>query len=387
MVWDRQSPEAVQAPIPPALGRWVLVAVGAVLASVLLFLLYASGRIPQLQAVSGWVLMGLPLLICVLAFGARAYFYGGALNHHEFLEQEARTDQQAWQSWAQRHLAVHACCVLLPDQVCASTLIKAGASLPPATGKARRIVELPLLMPDRAQAALQLLLPALAPAMQLLPVELELRVTLLSDVAPLEYEALRESFQRSWRSASCRPCPAMVNLAAELSPQWIDEKLKSASSAYELIIVLQVHGDTAWSDGLAAMLLSPDSVAHALGVPVLGGLLRPMPLDIDTVEADLRLFLQTQTEALQATGLLADDADWQASSGKIIAASFVQNASLDARNQWIQESLCGPTGPLGHWLLAALAVDIVRHQQQPLLMLTTDRSQHWISTVTTGEAA
>ena len=357
------------------------------LISALLFFLRASELLPHFQEITVWVLPGLPLLICALAFGGRAYFYGGALKHFEFLEQEAHTAQQAWQTWAQRHLAVHASCVLLPDRVCASSLAQPGASLPASTGEARRILELPLLVQDRAQVALELLFSALEPVLQLLPADSSLRLTLLSDVDPLQYDALIETFQLTWGRASRRPCPEIVSLAAELSPRWVDEKLKNASAAFELILVLQVLGETAYSDGLAAMLLSPDSIAHEQGLPVLAGLLRPMPLDIDKIEADLQLFLHTQKAAFQAVGLLADAVRGQASARRIMAASFAQKASLDARKHWILESLCGPTGPLGNWLSAALAVEVARYQQQPLLMLATDRSQHWISTVTTGDSA
>ncbi|MCP1446057.1 hypothetical protein J3D54_005189 [Pseudomonas sp. GGS8] len=386
MGWDRQAPEVVEAPAPIMLGRWVLAAGAAVLACALLFLLYASERVPLLQALNVWALSGAPLLIWVLAFGARAYVYGGALSHHQFLKEEAQGAQQSWQDWAQRYLAVHASCVLLPDQVSASVLTQGFSGLPPRTGQARRIAALPA-QEERTQAGLQLLFPTLAPALQALPRGQELRVTLLSDADPRQYEALRDIWQQTWAAATRRPQPATVTLAAELSYQWIDETLKTASAAVELILVLQVHGEAAYSDGLAALLLCPDSLAFALELPVIGGLLRPMPLDIDTLNSELPLFLQTQTSACQAIGLLADGADWQPLTGKIFAAGGAHGASLKVEQQWIQESLCGLPGPLGHWLVTALGVEMARHQRRSLLVLTREESRHWISTVTTGELA
>jgi hypothetical protein len=366
-------------------GRWVLAAGTAVLACVLLFLLYASERVPHLQALNVWALSGSPLLIWVLAFGARAYAYGGALSHHQFLEEEAQAAQQAWQDWAQRYLAVHASCVLLPDQVSASVLTQDSPNLPPRTGLARRIAALPVQQEERALAGLQLLFPALGPALQALPAGQDLRVTLLSDVEPSQYEALRDAWQQNWASATCRPQSATVTLAAELSYQWIDEKLKTASQTFELIVVLQVHGEAAYSDGLAAMLLCPDSLALAWELPVTGGLLRPMPLDINQLKSELPLFLQTQTRACQATGLLADGADWQPLTGKLIAAGGTHGASLKVEQQWVQELLCGLPGPFSSWLVAALGVEMARHQRRPLVVLTQEESRHWISTVTMGE--
>jgi len=387
MGWNRQSPQVMKAPSPLPLGRWALAAVMAVFVGVLLFMLHASEQVPLLQAFNLWALAASPSLICVLAFGARACFYGRALSHQQFLEDEAQAAQQAWARWAQRYMAVHASCVLLPDKVCASALVQGTVSLPPRAGQARRIAELPEIKQDRAHAALQLLLPALGPALEALPQELELRVTLLSDVDPNQYDALRDGLRRRWASASRCPFPVMVSLAAELSHQWIEDKLKSASPAMELILVLQVQGEGAYSDGLAAMLLSCDHLAQVVDGPVQAGLSRPMPLEIDKLEAELPLFLQTQTNARQATGLLADTADWQASIAKVSAASFVEGGSLDAQQQWIQESFCGLPGPLNSWLTTALAVDVVRSQLQPLLLLVRDQSQRWISTVTKGEGA
>jgi uncharacterized membrane protein YsdA (DUF1294 family) len=387
MGWDRQPPEMVAAPAPPVLGRWVLAAGIAVLACVLLFLLYASDRVPQLQALNVWVVSGSPLLVWVLAFGARAYVYGGALSHHQFLEEEAQVAQRAWQDWAQRYLAVHASCVLLPDQVSASLLTHGPLDLPPRTGQARRIATLPAQKEQRVQAGLQLLLSALGPVLKVLPAEQELRVTLLSDVEPGQYEALRNAWQQSWASATPQVQPATVTLAAQLSYQWLDEKLKTASSAFELIVVLQVHGEAAYSDGLAAMLLCPDRLALACELSVTGALLRPMPLDINTLQSEVPLFLQTQTNACQATALLADGVGWQPLAGKIIAAGVAHGASLNVEQQWFQESLCGLPGPFSHWLVAALGVEIARQQQRPLWVLAQEESQHWISTVSTGEGA
>lgn len=386
MGWDRQPPEVVEAPEPPVLGRWVLAAVVAVLACVLLFLLHASERMPLLHTFSIWAFSGSPLLVWILAFAARAHVYGKALSHYQFLEEEAQVAQQSWQGWAQRYLAVSASCVLLPDQVSASVLTQGHSGLPPRTGQARRIAALPVLA-ERAQTGLQMLVQGMAPALQALPSAQELRITLLSDVDSGQYKALRDCLRQTWTTTISRPLPATLTLAGELSYQWIDETLKTASAAIELILVLQVHGLEAYSDGLAALLLYPDSLALALKLPMTAGLLRPMPLDIDSLNSEFPLFLQTQMSACQATGLLADDADWLPLTGKMLAAAGAHGASLKVESQWIKESMCGVSGPLGHWLVTALGVEMVRHQRKPLLVLAQEESRHWISTVTTGELA
>jgi hypothetical protein len=386
MGWDRQASEVVKAPAPIVLGRWVFGAGAAVLASVLLFLLHAAEHLPILQTLSIWAFSGSPLLAWALAFGARAYAYGGALSHHQFLQAEAQDAQHAWQDWAHRYMAVQASCVLLPDRVSASVVVQDGLNVPPRTGQARRIAEVQQ-QPQRAPAGLSLLLSALEPAARVLPVRQPLRVTLLSDIEPGQYAVLREAWHQIWVNDMGLPAPESVIVSAQLSYQWIDETLRTGSTAIELILVLQLHGESAYSDGLAALLLCPDKLALAWELPVVGGLLRPMLLDTNRLPHELPVFLQSQTGALRATGLLADGTDWQPLMGQVFAAGGALGASLEVGQQWIQQRLCGVTGPFSHWLTAALGVEMARHQQRPLLLLAKDASGHWIGTVTSGEIA
>lgn len=355
------------------------------LVGVVLFLLHASQRVPELDVLNVWALTGSPMVICVMAFGMRAFIYGGALNEHRFLAEEGLAAQNAWQSWAHRYLAVHASCVLLPDQLSADVLIKGADSLPSRRDQVRRITTLPA-QEARATVALHQVLSALESALELLPAERELRVTLLSDVDPDQHDALRASWEQCWIDVlRCQP-PKTVNVASNLSYGWIDETLKSASSSFELIVVLQLHGDTDYSDGVAALLISPDSLAQFGNLPVIGGLSRPMLLDTEHLESELAQFFSTQTIAVKATGLLAGSSEEEGLPGKVIALGGRQNAALEAQHQWVYEFMCGKPGPLEHWVTTALAVEMVRHRRQPLLVLAEDQS-HWISTVTTGEWA
>ncbi|WP_268797264.1 hypothetical protein [Pseudomonas huanghezhanensis] len=344
--------------------------------------LHESEQVPQLQDVNVWALAGWPLLAWALTFGARAFSYGGALNQHQFTDREADAAQQAWESWANRHLAVYAHCVLLPDEVSAVALTQSPSTLPPRAGEARRLRMLSGAE-DRTQAALALVLQALASTLRQLPPTQALRVMLLSDAGPEHHETLGTAWAEAWASDPGRPPVDAVNLKDSLSYGWVDETLKSASAAFELIVVLQLHGDTAYSDGVAAMLLSPDRLGQASALPVLGALCRPMPLDIDDLENELPHFLRNQTAAVSAAGLLIDRIEGQAQPGEVIAAISGLSAALEAQQQWVAETTCGNAGPFGHWLVTALAVEVVRHRQHSLLVLAKDES-HWISTVTTG---
>ncbi|MCX2900420.1 hypothetical protein [Pseudomonas mandelii] len=384
MAWDRHCAEEVQAPAPLFIGRWAFAAGVAITVGVLLFFLSASNLVPQMQAANIWVLAAAPLLAWVLVFSARAYAFGNALERHEFLKAEADNAQESWQVWAQRYLAVHASCVVLPDHLSALTLTQAALNLPPRDGQARRIAALPA-QGDRAQTGLQLLVQAMATVLLALPKEQPLRVTLLSDVPVDQRGQLQDAWEESWTTAIGQPSPANVNVASELPCQWVNEKLKTASADFELVVVLQVSGEGAYSDGLAALLLCPDKLADAWDLPVLGKLLRPMPVDITALKSELPLFLQSQTCAGQATAVLADSLDWQPALAQIAMAGSARGTALNIEQQWIQERFSGQPGPLGHWLVAALGVEAARHQQAPLLLLAHDQSQHWISTVTSRD--
>nr|WP_314401042.1 hypothetical protein [Pseudomonas lundensis] len=386
MGWARQPAAVVDRPEPPVMSRWLWVAALAVLAGLLLFLLHVSEPMPLMRAFNIWVFSGSPLLTWVLAFGARAYTYGRALAHYRFLEEQAQEAQQSWQTWAQRYMAVSASCVLLPDDVSASLLAQGSSGLPPCTGRARRIAALPA-HPDRARYGLQMLIQAVAPALKTLPVGQELRLTLLSDVGAAQYQTLRDALQQVWCATVSRTLPTTITLSAELSYSWVDDTLRNASTAMELILVLQVNGAQTYSDGLAVLLLCPDRLADALALPITAGLLRPMPLDINMLDSELPLLLQTQIRAKEAPALLADDAAWQPLTSKILVTAGAHGASLKVEQQWVQEALCGLPGPLGHWLVTALGVEVVRHQRKPLLVLVGEKSGHWVSTVTTGELA
>lgn len=385
MGWDRRAPEVVDAPEPLLLGRWLLAAGMALLAGVLLFLLHASERVLLLQVFNIWALCSVPMLFWVLLFATRAYVYGGALSDHQFLEDEAHNAQQSWQDWAQRFVAVHASCVLLPDLVSASALVQGSPGLPPRTGQARRITTLPTQEEARALVGLQLLFPALEPALHALPTDQALRVTVLSDIDPTQYDALRDAWQSAWVAAMQRPPPEVFSVVDELSYRLIDETLKTASTAVELILVLQVEGAAQYSDALAALLLCPDRLAFEASLSMKARLLRPMPLDIDTLNSELPLLLQNQASARQATGLLADNADWQPLAGQIFSAVGAHGGALQVEQRWNQECLCGLSGPFSHWVVAALGVEMALHRQQPLLVLAQDGARYWINTVTTGE--
>ena len=387
MGWDRHPCETVAAPAAISAARWGGAAVLAVLAGVSLFMLYASQSLPFLLAANVWLLAFSPLLLVTLAFAVRIYGYGGALDHHRFLEQEAQTAQHGWEVWSQRHMTVHDSCVLLPEQVSAAVLASGRSGLAPRTGCARRLPGLPDDPAQRIQMALLMAVRGLAPSLKALGLGPALQVTLLSDVEPERREWVANAWRRAWNHGTNKaPEPTLTHVAG-LSYGWVEERIRAASQAVELVVVVQVNGGQRYSDAVAALLLACDCSTAAAVLPVKGRLLRPMPLETSDVAAEMDQLLQSQCAARRATGLLADAAHWQAHSGAIVAASLAGNGVLKVADRWIQEALCGVPGPFSSWLVAALATELAQLRDQPLLVLATEHEQHWISTVDTGKDA
>ena len=388
MAWNRRAPEAAVAPEPLSMVRWLGAALLAIVVGMGLFVLVASGRAPELGNLNIWMLAGTPMLVWLLAFAIRIYTYGGALSHFQFLEDQAAEAESAWSQWAQRHFAVQASCVLLPDQVSAAVIAQGSAAgVPRRSGVARRIGTLPDGGGERMTLALEQSLRGMLPALKALPDEQPLQVTLLTDVAEQDCPALRAAWENCWPKAVPRRTQLTPTLTGALSLQWLENSLKSPGAAVDLLVVLQINGQEAYSDGLAALLLCPEALASERKLPVQGRLLRPMPLDMDKLVTELPLFLQTQSVARQAKGILADAAQWQATLGTLLSMGRGQGTAFQADQQWIQESLCGVPGPFSHWLVAALGLEMSRHLQQPLVVLSQEPSQRWISTVATGEPA
>ncbi|MBD9677926.1 hypothetical protein IB274_14530 [Pseudomonas sp. PDM18] len=367
--------------------RWLGAGLLAVVVGIGLFVLVASGQVPELGGVNVWGLAASPLLLWVLAFSVRAYSYGGAVSHFQFLEDEAIEAENAWNLWARRNIAVLNSCVVLPEMISAPVIAQGAPGISPCSGVAKRITSLPAKGSARIQAGLDQLLEGVAPALLAMPAEQPLRVTLLSDVAPDDYELLRSAWRKRWLKVAPNHISVTPNLVNELSLDWVERSLKSPGADIDLILVLQVSGQGDYSDGLAALLLCPDALASEQELTAQGRILRPMPLDVGQLDSELPLFLQTQAAAREATAMLADSVRWQECFGTVLSLAGKHGAKLQVGSQWIQESLSGLPGPFGHWLVAALGLDLVRQLQQPLLLLSQETSQCWISTIATGECA
>lgn len=385
MAWQREYVQAGLAPVPPSPVRWLLIVVLAVAAAVLMFLLYAV--LPEWQALNVWAFTASPLVVAILALAARMHAYGGALDEHTLLQERSRLAQVAWAEWGQRYMAVMGGLVLLPEHVSAVAMMKPRHTPVPDSGKARRIVGLPKGQKGRALAGLAQLTGSLSTVLAPLPPSEKLNVTVLTDAPQDEHPALADACQQHLSDLTPSSTLTGVHVTSQLSFTWMEDTLKTPGDAVELILVVQAHGKEAYSDGLAAILLCPHGVAKAHKLPIAARLLRPMPLDIESLETGFTTFLQIQATARQAKGLLADRADWQPKTTTLLAAAVREGAALSVDHRWILEPVNGVPGPCGHWLLTALGIEMTRLAQQPLLLLSSEDTGRWINTVTPGDIA
>ena len=383
MGWDRQKPLTTAPPEPLSSGRWLLSGGLAVISGGLLFVLHASGALSMLGAVNIWLFSLSPVLLWLLTFSLRGYFYGRRLAHVQFLQQEADYAQQQWTAWAERYLAVLASCVMLPDHLSATLLQPGTAGLVQRQGQVRRIDYLTEDKPAFV-AALDGLLAGIQDALLALPRELPLQVTLATDELETP-QALSTLFGHCWQQKFPGYAePASLNIMGRLSFLTVDERLKQPEATVQLVLIVQLQGDEEYSDGLAALLLTSDDAAHKYALSHPARLLRPMPLDADNLIEELMLFLTTQAQAQRTVAVLGDHETWAAASAGIITTGNALGTAWRAEDIQIIERYCGIQGPFSPWLTAALGAYFVGLGQRSWLALSAAGAESVVYTITTG---
>ncbi len=268
--------------------------------------------------------------------------------------------------------------MLLPDHISAAHW---GSERPQQYGLARRINYLPAEEPVQL-SAMHALLTSIEERVQCLPEELPLYVTLITDNPSPE---LTSSFSNLWKEhIPGRAVPDDITVTGSFSLSEVEERLKQPVLTVNLLLVIQLNGGTAYSDGLAVLLLTSDDVAQKYHLPHSSRLLRPMPLDMTNFEDDITLFLETQTVACHTPSVIGDAKKWTERSAALITQGGKMHTPWKAEDIALLEKWCGIPGPAAPWLLTALAADLVSLRKQPLLALFSSEQEHFISTITPG---
>ncbi|EFF6299493.1 type VI secretion protein, partial [Escherichia coli] len=270
---------------------WFMTGAFMAVVGALLFIIRASEYVKALNDFSIWWLALTPPGGWFFLFCLRHWQWSNQMDEHLFLKKEGEYAQKQWESWAERYLVITASCVYLPDKITVATLCD---ELPLQYGLVKKIDYLSD-SGHKVEASLRVLLREITDKFCQLPAVLPVNVTLITDQPDSE---IRSAFVSAWEVLfPQRVVPDNIEVTPDFSMGWVDERLKQPVLTVDLILVIQLNGGNAYSDGLAALLLTSDDVAQKYNLPHPARLLRPMSLDINKFNDEFTLFLETQTAA------------------------------------------------------------------------------------------
>ncbi|HEY2451189.1 MAG TPA: type VI secretion protein [Scandinavium sp.] len=378
MSWERTKATTRELSEAPSLPGWLLGGLLAIIVGVLLFVLHASGTLRILSGFNIWWLSMAPLLCWFFLFCLRGWLWGREVAEYQFLQKEAAYGQTQWEAWAERHLAVIGSCIFLPNEVSVACMHN---EMVQQYGLTSRIDYLPEEYPV-TESAINVLIKGIEKSINNLPKDLPFNITLLTDdLSP----TVETSFISVWKSIFPeRSVPLNIAMKDSLSVGWVEERLRQPVLDVDLLVILQLNGGEAYSDGLAALLLTSDDVAQKYLLPHSTRILRPMALDLTAFKDELMLFLETQTVACRSSTLFCDNKAWHEQFANLLTVGPAHNAPWKPEETGVLEKWIGIPGPSGAWLLAALIADVVNISKTPVLGLFTCGTDHFVSTITPG---
>lgn len=378
MGWVRKKSTVMDLPEEPSLILWLIAGVTALVSGVVLFVLHANNLLGILQEYNLWLISTGPLFGWFLLTCLRGWRYNSAIEEYKFKNSEADYAQQQWAEWAERYMAVFYNSVILPGYLTPAAFLQASAELEQHINQTMRINF------KQGQDGFSLLLKGVRQKVNQLPPELQLDVILLTDAADEEL-SLQKVFAEAWRQniSSRRPVP-VVKILKSKSFFYMDERLKSPELTAELILVQQTQGEDKYSDAFAALLLVSDDLAAKYKFLHEARILRPMPLDMADLHNELDVFFSTQKPASFTHCIIGDRVRWGAAFPALLKASEKYGGRWNAGQLHWLETYAGISGPFSPWIMAAVISDIVRIKSAACLMLSTEKEQSFITTVTTG---
>ncbi|WP_312183716.1 hypothetical protein [Pantoea sp. CTOTU46764] len=379
MGWERQKSNVAGLPKEPSLIMWLIVGVAALVTGVLLFVLHANQMLGEIQKYNLWLVTAGPLFVWFVLICLRGWRYNNVLDKYQFELDEANYAQQQWSTWANRHIAVLHHGAILPRYLTSGTLLQAFPDVEQFIKQAIRINF------QENTNGLSLLICSVRDALEKLPTDLPLNVTLLTD-SHSEDLLLRKNCSEAWQKnmSSVRPVP-VVNILKSKFFLSLEERLKSPTLDVDLILVHQTQGRDKYSDALAALLLTSDDVATKYRLSHHARLLRPMSLDKGiTLKAELDTFFSIQSQAITTAAIVGDSMKWGDDFSTLLAcANKYEDSWRPEQCHWL-EKYAGLSGPFSPWILAAVAGDIAALTKENCLMLSRDSEKRFINTVTIG---
>ncbi|UTJ45807.1 hypothetical protein NLZ15_13155 [Atlantibacter subterranea] len=379
MGWERQKSTVADLPEEPSLILWLIAGIVALVTGLLLFVLHANQLLGILQQYNLWVVAAGPLSVWFVFICLRGWRYNNVFDKHQFESDEADYAQQQWTAWAGRHIAVLHGGVILPRGLSPATLLQAPSELEQVINQAVRINI------QENKKWLTLLINSVRYAVEQLPADLPLNVTLITD-SQSEELSLQTTFSEVWQKniSSGRLSP-VVSILKSKSFIFLDERLKSPILDVDLILVHQMQGRDKYSDALAALLLTSDDVATKYQLSHHARLLRPMSLEsTQMLSEELDTFFSTQSQAIAARAIVGDSIEWGDDFPTLLTSAKQYEGSWKLQQCHWLEKYAGLSGPFSPWIMAAVVSDIAMLTKEDCLMLSGDKEQRFVNTVTTG---
>lgn len=379
MSWERQKATITAEPQEPSLILWLIAGLIAFIAGVLLFVLHANQFLGKLQKFNLWIVAGSPLFIWFATICIRGWMYNHVMDRHLFESDEADYAQQQWGSWAGRYLAVLYSRVILPDELTPSTFLKAPKDLEQGGSLCRRIT-----LPAGDDAFSALIGGLDISEVQRLS-DLPFHATLLTDSHDSD-ETLQREFSTCWLQLVGQAFPLpLLTILKDRTLDWVGERLKSPILDVELLLVHQTQGRNEYSDSLSALMLTSDDVATKYQLNHPARLLRPMSLESTQIlSEELNTFFSTQSQAIAACAIVGDSMEWGDDFSTLLASAKQYEGSWKPQQCHWLEKYAGLSGPFSPWIMAAVVSDIAVLTKENCLMLSGDKEQRFVNTVTTG---
>ncbi|ELY2796390.1 hypothetical protein SNN58_001852 [Cronobacter dublinensis] len=379
MSWERQKATIAAEPDEPSLVIWLIAGLVAVITGVLLFVLHANQFLGELQKFNLWIVAGSPLFIWFVMICIRGWMYNYAMDRHQFESDEADYAQQQWTSWAGRYLAVLYSRVILPDELTPSTFLQAPKDLEQSSSLSRRIT-----LPAGEDTFSALIGGLDISELQRLS-DLPFHATLLTDSHDPDETLLRE-FTACWLQlvGMAYHVPLLTILKGRAF-DWVGERLKAPILDVELLLVHQTQGGNEYSDSLSALILTSDDVATKYQLKHHARLLRPMSIEsTQMLSKELDTFFSTQPQAIAARAIVGDSMEWGDDFSVLLTSAKQYEGSWKPQQCHWLEKYAGLSGPFSPWIMAAVVSDIALLTKEDCLMLSGDKEQRFVNTVTTG---
>ncbi|KWN64893.1 hypothetical protein WM24_13105 [Burkholderia ubonensis] len=349
MSWPIPTLTPVSYPKPPDLRVWVpgLVAI-AVGAAGAVLLLWPHGK--STHSLQFWsLLVGVPLVICVTAFGIRLDRWERDQTIAEEAEREQERIMSLWRSWSRRHVRVTTAVAVLPILVPAAKIGDVDADLPVNRGRASAFAWSKNKSLELRRARL---LGQIVDHLQAtLACRNEMQVKLLLD------DASAESL-RAWKAAAddafskiAPDCKFSIDAEQAVGcSSFLTQQVDLVGAGPQLIIAAQLwrDGETkqTFSEGAAALLIEPND-GQASRV------FRPMTTTADSRDADLKQIAQMQILPDRITHAWFTRCEDE--SGTITSA-----LASKPKMQLIERSfdhIVGESGPATSWIALATALE------------------------------